>query len=599
MGFGQNLKKILKKTVQQTEKEVDDAARQFERKAASEAAEEFPRKLSSEEQQIAEDILKGDSDMAKMAIDEQMNIKPYSKNKPQTPIEEPPKVKLDEPTVPKNIDESAVFPDEPITVPYSSSTETMSSIPKKGKIPRWMKGTALGLGAGASAYGLYSGVGESEPRKMMSTPEDASQVPPEKMMSTPDDAASYQDPMGMAESLPQRSGDDMMKNRKISTIKNLIQNKEITPEQALKILDVGSSGFNSSNEELKRLQDQENTSLLINNLARSANMIGAGMLKTKPVGDELYSANEKLIRKKTEDFKAQVENQKNDPKSPVSKAFRDYAKILGYDIKGDFSAADAEKVIPFLFKGFEADLERQADKEKLRLTVSENAKNRQLQREFIADQKEKDRETKRESNKAREDDKNERFIQSIRKEITTGDIGKMRSSYMTGKKGMTLLENAIKDPSGYKDFGSFFAAMKALQGDDSVIREAELRLGLSVGSIPEKMRASVSRFFTGQMLDPNQRKKLLESMKVLTDANKNQYLASIEPHIKQAKRLGMDISELTGVTNNDLKDTDGSMNRSIIPERDLEKVHHFMNNNNITDENEAYKILKKAGKVGN
>lgn len=54
------------------------------------------------------------------------------------------------------------------------------------------------------------------------------------------------------------------------------------------------------------------------------------------------------------------EMEKSDPNSDVSKGFKDFAKQYGVNVQGNFSAAMGEKLLPFIFKGYEAQQQREA-----------------------------------------------------------------------------------------------------------------------------------------------------------------------------------------------------------------------------------------------
>lgn len=93
------------------------------------------------------------------------------------------------------------------------------------------------------------------------------------------------------------------------------------------------------------------------------------------------------------------------------------------------------------------------------------------------------------------------------------------------------------NPSGYKELSAFFANMKATQGDDSVIREAGMRLGLSIGSLAQKAKRAFISALTGQLMTPEQRKLLLDNAKMLETSNYLNYKTASEGLKEQVDRL--------------------------------------------------------------
>lgn len=110
---------------------------------------------------------------------------------------------------------------------------------------------------------------------------------------------------------------------------------------------------------------------LIANMGRSFDKIGQSIAHVKGEENPVYSSIEKQAANLPKQYEMQVENQKNDPNSAISKGFRDFVeKKLGTPLKGDPSAADLEKVIPILFKDYEARLAEKGKLEAKKLDVA-------------------------------------------------------------------------------------------------------------------------------------------------------------------------------------------------------------------------------------
>ncbi len=129
-------------------------------------------------------------------------------------------------------------------------------------------------------------------------------------------------------------------------------------------------------ENLQAAQDAANRVRSLNQGSQGLDLVSAGIAGlgsgsiVKPSGQELFKQQAAGADKITTDYKDLVAMEKNDAKSPVSKAMQRYAKKLGFDAKG-LSAGDMEKLMPFVFKGFEAEENRKSRKEELGMRLAE------------------------------------------------------------------------------------------------------------------------------------------------------------------------------------------------------------------------------------
>lgn len=100
--------------------------------------------------------------------------------------------------------------------------------------------------------------------------------------------------------------------------------------------------------------------------------IGGGIVKPPtPAGTEVFNDLAKQGDLAVAQYQAKKEAEKDDPNSPLSKAFKQYAKQFGINVQGDFTASMGEKLMPFAFKAFEANEQRNAKHEDLGLKLAE------------------------------------------------------------------------------------------------------------------------------------------------------------------------------------------------------------------------------------
>lgn len=300
-------------------------------------------------------------------------------------------------------------------------------------------------------------------------------------------------------------------------------------------LDVGE-GSVGTKEALLKAQETSNDIKLRNNLGKSFDLLGAGIIGhgAKPVAQELYDQRIKDADSVIQNHKDLVENQKNDPNSPASKAFKQYAeKILGKPIKGDFSAAEGEKILPFIFKGYEAEENRKMQKElkELQLEALKEGRADRKQRQSELDQDKKD-------------NKNETMITNLRKELTAGQLGKVYETYQNAKRGKKVVSEYVKNPTGYKDYGTLMLALKSLQGDSSVVREAEMKMGKDATSLINKGMNAVQSASTGKSLQPEQRQDIIKALTILSDIGQQQYVDETRHIYHQASRKGLPLDEV-------------------------------------------------------
>lgn len=128
---------------------------------------------------------------------------------------------------------------------------------------------------------------------------------------------------------------------------------------------------------------------------------------------------------------------------------------------------------------------------------------------------------------------------SLRKEATSGEMGKLYGNYKTASRGADLLRQFDADPSGFSDYGAMMSTLKALQGDTSVVREAELKQGINATSLENKVKNWASRLATGKTLQPEQRVEMIDALKKMTAVAADQYRGAVAPIRRQAQDYGI------------------------------------------------------------
>jgi hypothetical protein len=280
-----------------------------------------------------------------------------------------------------------------------------------------------------------------------------------------------------------------------------------------------------SKENLRQAQNRENILNFIANRADSNKYLAYDIAGIDRPGELVGGENiRNMAKNQISQYKDRVQMEEEDPNSPQSKGYRELAKSMGFEIRGNASAADLEKQLPQLaniYNQKEARLARAQDM-KMQLASMQSRK---------AEAK---------------DMKDRSFIQGLRKEATAGSLGKLFNNYTISKRMDSALQQFAANPTGYSDFGSLMGGLKVLQGDDSVVREAEMRLGMNAASLPNKIKNWASRLATGKSLQPEQRQDMINAVQILSQTAREQYMQAIEPLMFQAKQEGYDPKLILG-----------------------------------------------------
>lgn len=273
---------------------------------------------------------------------------------------------------------------------------------------------------------------------------------------------------------------------------------------------------------LEEAQAKDDKNEFLTTMLRAAVQAGAalGMTKADYSGVEALEKQTKNVdklKKRMDTDKAyrqmQEEAKMADPNSAISKQLRSMLVQMGYPTTDKMSAKQLQDMGVNVFN-----LLGQQKAQEARLAVEQAKGVKTI------------------------DEKKKKFAQSLRKEATTGALGKQYSNLVQADRMLASISEFAKDPSGYKDYASLMGGLKALQGDESVVREAEIRLGMAAGSLADRIEANFSRYTSGKSLSENQRKELIKTVQILSNVARKNYMDAVAPILEQAEMEEIDKS---------------------------------------------------------
>lgn len=180
----------------------------------------------------------------------------------------------------------------------------------------------------------------------------------------------------------------------------------------------------------------------------------------------------------------------------------------------------------------------------------------QKERDWKSGESEKDREFKKEityldrisaekianlKESGQLNEKQSKRVQDLRKEAQNKDSYK---SALTASRGLGISKKFAQDPDGFTDYGSLMAALKSLQGDQSVIREAELKQGINATSMINKAMNTVQMALTGQKLQPDQRQEIINAIRKIAGVSIDMYKEDVAPIFNQVKDEGLPMNHV-------------------------------------------------------
>lgn len=141
-------------------------------------------------------------------------------------------------------------------------------------------------------------------------------------------------------------------------------------------------------------------------------------------------------------------------------------------------------------------------------------------------------------------DKLDDSVDKLRKELLMGPHAKNRNFLNAVKRGQSAIAEFSKNPTGYSDYGTLMMSLKGLQGDDSVVREAEVRLGQNAGSLNQKIQNWADRMATGKSLQPEQRQDIMNTLQTLVTSAQDIYSSGINPVYERAKSKNLPLDQI-------------------------------------------------------
>ena len=268
--------------------------------------------------------------------------------------------------------------------------------------------------------------------------------------------------------------------------------KESDVSSLLKTAGAESSQYQDLLNRYKEAEERQRLAQLGVSLGQAGERIGSAIAMVKPGDQAIYEQLAKQAGGITEQFKEEEavarEAKRNDPNSEESKSARALLKEQGIPVPETVTAAFIEKQYPQF-----ANILAQ------RRAAEERAEARKVRAEERAHELE--RETKKTANE---------FVFSGLKTLTGDKVYMTRNKVLRGK---ALVDEALKNPSGFGDVTSLYSAITALD-PDSVVREGEIKLSREGMSLGESIQREVTRIGSNPRLIND---RLLKDIKKYVD----------------------------------------------------------------------------------
>lgn len=355
-----------------------------------------------------------------------------------------------------------------------------------------MKAGLAALGAGGAGAALMSGVGSSS------------------------------NEMALSPAVPQNLQEDINKQVEAS-VKPSEQEKTIASMQAklsrenanetaptsqTKEINFGDMNSIANLQRLQELQEGSRKARLTNELGRAAMAAVTMAGNTQNPFDQILSSQAQAADKIPEDYLKQVAFEKEDPNSPMSKGYRDIAKSLGFNIKGQASAADLERLMPQLANIYNQEQGQIARREMAKESRLARQDELALRMSMMKDQK--------------SEQKKGKFVEYAQKAI-----GKEFEKLQKVENAVDAIEAAKEDQMGPADVQILYNFIKS-QDPESVVREGEIALGQRGMSLAGRLRTATIGQFNGELLDPQFRSDILKISRRLKDQGGKSYQQAVQ-----------------------------------------------------------------------
>lgn len=311
---------------------------------------------------------------------------------------------------------------------------------------------------------------------------------------------------------------------------------ELAPQEAGlgSTLDFGSNSL-ANQQGLQEAQGRQNDLQFLANMNRAFGQVGAGLAQTDKPDTSVADSVERQGKQQVDNYKEQVEFQKQDPNSSYSKGLKDYFKNkLKMEIRGDASAAELEKIMPFAVREYEAQLERERLKtqkaDDMAFKKEEAAKDRDLKRDLLSQGAENKKVAQDEKLAAKEKENQNSFI-----ERTSKQLEKHSTNLVTLRNAKSAIDAAVKNPSSIKDVGALYSFIKALD-PGSVVREGEIELANRASGLFGGLTLKLSQLTTNpKLITSKNLKDIQDSIAQLHDLANSEYDLRRQTSYKRAK----------------------------------------------------------------
>lgn len=277
--------------------------------------------------------------------------------------------------------------------------------------------------------------------------------------------------------------------------------------------------------------DDKNSMQLVNRLGRAGDLIGAGIAGqgAKPAAQDIFNEQIKAGEDKVKDFEQITEQEKNDPKSQISKDYRDWLRDnFKVNVPTTVSAATAMKQTPYAVNQFMAQEAQKARHEDRKLQYDQM----KLAREDKLDAKKEDKAFVQTTKLRQEIDKQTKDVQ---------DVYDQRNQMVMG------LEDAIErgNKGGGKGFQDVAITYGFIKGrDNSAVREGEISILKNAGSISDRLRRNLNAALSGQAYNKDDMRALVDLLKNENKQLTNTYRKRVAPIIEQATKRGLSMEEV-------------------------------------------------------
>lgn len=330
----------------------------------------------------------------------------------------------------------------------------------------------------------------------------------------------------------------------------------------------------STVDNLKQAQQSRDSDMDIAEIMRLSALLGSSQSGVK--NEYLEGAADRLDKRsgnKVADLEQQVGAQKSDPTSAVSQGYRDMMKQFGVNIQGDASAADMEKIAPWIAKAYEGEQGR----ENQRVLVGEKAKDRAA---YLQGKK-------ADKNSLEQD----HFIERASKQLgaVAKDYAKVRQA--------AQLADGMDNKNAVAQVTALYNLISSLD-PQSTVREGEIHLATSAGGLSGKIETVFSQLSRDpQLIDEKTIQSIKSEIKRIATIQKGNYDARSQVFRNQAKSRGVEdrFNEIDPYSEENIlsgKSSGGGQDF----DKEEKGIQRVMDNNKVSRE-EAIKALQKAGKL--